>query len=104
MTGKPEDVGRFRTPSLRDVTKTEPLMHNGLFKLTGVLNMYNAGMPTLKRQAYQQNDPLFPTKSPHLKPLGLSRQELADLAAFLGTLEEPYRRIRPPPLAVPAGP
>ena len=104
VTGKPEDVGRFRTPSLRDVTKTEPLMHNGLFKLTGVLNMYNAGMPTLKRQAYQQNDPLFPTKSPHLKPLGLSRQELADLAAFLGTLEEPYRRIRPPPLAVPAGP
>ena len=104
VTGKPEDVGRFRTPSLRDVTKTEPLMHNGLFKLSGVLNMYNAGMPTLKRQAYQQFDPLFPTKSPLLKPLGLSRQELADLAAFLGTLEEPYRRIRPPPLAVPGGP
>ena len=103
VTGRPEDVGRFRTPSLRDVTKTEPLMHNGLFKLSGVLNMYNAGMPTLKRQAYQQNDPLFPTKSPHLKPLGLSRQELADLAAFLGTLEEPYRRIRPPPLAASAG-
>ena len=104
VTGKPEDVGRFRTPSLRDVTKTEPLMHNGLFKLSGVLNMYNAGMPTLKRQAYQQNDPLFPTKSPHLKPLGLSRQELADLAAFLTTLEEPYRRIRPPALALPDGP
>jgi len=104
VTGKPEDVGRFRTPSLRDVTKTEPLMHNGLFKLSGVLNMYNAGMPTLKRQAYQQNDPLFPTKSPHLKPLGLSRQELADLAAFLGTLEEPYRRIRPPASAMPDGP
>ena len=103
VTGKREDVGRFRTPSLRDVTKTEPLMHNGLFKLSGVLNMYNAGMPTLKRQAYQQNDPLFPTKSPHLKPLGLSRQELADLAAFLGTLEEPYRRIRPPPLTASAG-
>jgi len=104
VTGKPGDVGRFRTPSLRDVTKTEPLMHNGLFKLSGVLNMYNAGMPTLKRQAYQENDPLFPTKSPHLKPLGLTREERADLAAFLGTLEEPYRRIRPPPLAVPAGP
>ena len=104
VTGKPDDVGRFRTPSLRDVTKTEPLMHNGLFKLSGVLNMYNAGMPTLKRQAYQQSDPLFPTKSPHLKPLGLSRQELADLAAFLATLEEPYRRIRPPALAVPAVP
>jgi cytochrome c peroxidase len=96
VTGKAEDVGRFRTPSLRDVTNTEPLMHNGLFRLSGVLNMYNAGMPTPKRRAYQENDPLFPRKSPHLQPLNLTQQELADLAAFLATLAEPYRRIRPP--------
>jgi cytochrome c peroxidase len=71
-------------------------MHTGMFELTGVLNMYNAGMVTLKRQPYQQEDPLFPVKSPHLKPLGLNRQDLADLAAFLGTLEEPRHRVLPP--------
>jgi len=98
VTHEAADVGRFRTPSLRDVTRTAPLMHNGLFELSGVLNMYNAGMPTLKRQDYQRNDPLFPVKSPHLKPLGLNRQDLADLAAFLSALEEPRHRMRPPTL------
>ncbi|PQO45563.1 cytochrome-c peroxidase [Blastopirellula marina] len=98
ITGEVEDVGRFRTPTLRDVTATGPLMHNGLFELAGVLNMYNAGMPTLKRKEFQAADKLFPTKSPHLKPLGLNRQDLQDLAAFLGTLEEPKLRVRPPEL------
>jgi len=102
VTQEAVDVGRFRTPTLRDVTRTTPLMHNGLFELSGVLNMYNAGMVTLKRQDYQRNDPLFPVKSSHLRPLGLNRQDLADLAAFLGTLEEPRQRVRPPPL--PAAP
>jgi cytochrome c peroxidase len=92
------DVGRFRTPSLRDVTQTGPLMHNGLFELDGVLNMYNAGMVTLKRQAYQRDDPLFPVKSPHLRPLRLTDEELTALAAFLGTLAEPRRRFAVPPL------
>jgi cytochrome c peroxidase len=96
-THEAADVGRFRTPSLRDVTRTAPLMHNGLFELSGVLAMYNAGMVTLKRQAHQQADLLFPDKSPLLKPLGLNRQDLDDLQAFLGTLEEPRRRVRPPP-------
>lgn len=98
VTGDPQDVGRFRTPTLRDVTATGPLMHNGLFQLPGVLNMYNAGMPTLKRKEHQQDDDLFPTKSPHLKPLGLNKQDLEDLAAFLATLEEPKLRVRPPEL------
>ncbi|PQO36774.1 cytochrome-c peroxidase [Blastopirellula marina] len=98
ITGEANDVGRFRTPVLRDVTSTEPLMHNGLFHLQGVLNMYNAGMPTLKRKEHQQDDARFPTKSPHLKPLGLNRQDLEDLAAFLSSLEEPKLRVRPPEL------
>jgi cytochrome c peroxidase len=98
ITKVASDMGRFRTPSLRDVTGTAPLMHTGMFELAGVLNMYNAGMVTLKRQGFHKNDPLFPVKSPHLKPLGLNRQDLADLAAFLGALEEPKRRERPPTL------
>lgn len=91
-------VGKFRTPSLRDVTQTEPLMHNGLFELPGVLRMYNAGMPTLRRKAGQEDDPLFPTKSSLLQPLGLNDQDLVDLAAFLKALEEPKTRMWAPSL------
>ncbi len=98
ITRDPADKGRFRTPTLRDVTQTSPLMHTGMFELRGVLAMYNAGMVTLKRQPFERFDEEFPTKSPHLKPLGLNRQDLADLAAFLETLEEPARGMRPPTL------
>jgi cytochrome c peroxidase len=89
VTHDAADKGRFRTPSLRDVTNTAPYMHTGMFQLRGVLNMYNAGMATLKRQPFERDDPTFPVKSPLLKPLGLNRQDLADLEAFLGTLAEP---------------
>ena len=95
LTKKPEDVGRFKTPTLRNVGRTAPYMHNGLFEMPGVLNLYNAGMPTLRRRAGQENDPLFPMKSPLLKPLGLNRQDLEDLTAFLESLNEPKLRIRP---------
>lgn len=101
ITGKAEDVGRFRTPSLRNLGNTAPYMHNGLFELDGVLNMYNAGMATLKRKPEQENDPLFPTKSPHLKSLGLNRQDLADLKEFLLSLTEPKLRVRPPAMSTP---
>ncbi len=92
------DVGSFRTPSLRDLTATRPLMHNGLFELPGVLNMYNAGMPTLRPKPDQLDDPLFPKKSLLLKPLGLNRQDLGDLQAFLETLDEPRQRVWSPDL------
>ncbi len=74
-------------------------MHNGLFPtVRGVLNLYNAGMPTLTRKKHQLDDPLFPTKSRHLRPLGLNQQDLADLEAFLEAASEPYLRFRPPVL------
>lgn len=48
ITKKAEDVGAFLTPTLRNVDRTAPYMHNGVFELNGVLNLYNAGMPTLR--------------------------------------------------------
>ena len=96
VTGDPADTGKFRTPTLRDVTATAPYMHNGLFELDVALTLYNAGMPTAARKQGQEDDPAFPVKSPLLKPLGLNRQDLADLTAFLASLEEPKRRVRPP--------
>lgn len=94
ITERAEDVGRFRTPSLRNVMRTAPYMHNGLFDLPGVLNMYSAGMPSLKPEPEHVGDPLFPSKSPHLVELDLSAEEKADLTAFLDSLTERRRRVR----------
>ena len=96
VTHLPADVGRFKTPSLRNVAHTGPYMHNGLFELDGVLAMYNAGMPNLRPTPKQKNDPLFPQKSALLKPLGLNRQDVADLKAFLESLTEKKFTVRPP--------
>lgn len=96
ITNDPADTGKFRTPSIRDATATEPLMHNGLFELQVALSLYNVGMPTPVRKESQADDPRFPQKSPLLKPLGLNKQDLADLTAFLTSLEETKRRVRPP--------
>lgn len=98
ITKKPEDVGAFRTPTLRNIAATEPYMHLGLFQLRQVLNLYNAGMPTLRPKPEQENDPLFPIKSKHLRPLGLNGQDLLDLEAFMLSLTDRPRRIYPPEL------
>ena len=73
-------------------------MHNGLFELDGVIGMYSAGMPRIVAKENQLGDPLFPVKSPLLVPLDLTREEKADLKAFLLSLTERKRRIRAPQL------
>ncbi len=70
-----EDMGKFITPSLREVKYTAPYMHNGMIKtLAGVVDFYNRGGGKDSR------------KSKMLKPLGLSSQEKKDLVAFLDAL------------------
>ena len=86
VTGDPADIGKFRTPSLRQVGRTGPWMHNGLFQLGGVLNMYNAGMPRPRPRPEQADDPHFPKTSALLVPLNLKADELEALEAFLQTL------------------
>lgn len=98
VTGDAADVGRFKTPSLRNVTRTAPYMHNGLFDLDGVVNMYSKGMATLRPTAAQAADPLFPKKSPLLQNLDLTQDEKRQLLAFLAALEERPRRVRAPEL------
>jgi cytochrome c peroxidase len=98
VTRKPEDMGKFRTPSLRNVGNTGPWMHNGLFpSMRGILNLYNAGMPRPKPKDHQMNDSLFPETSPLLKPLDLTVEQRADLEAFLMSLDEPSMRVLTPP-------
>lgn len=87
ITRTSADVGAFRTPSLRGVSRTGPWMHNGGFPfLRGIVNLYSAGGVQLRRRPDQAADPLFPTTSPILKRLDLTRQERDDLLAFLETL------------------
>lgn len=87
VTKKAEDVGKFKTPSLRDVIRTRPWMHNGLFdNIEGVMNMYSAGMPQPKRKPEQANDTLFPKTDPLIRKLDLTKEEKQDLIAFLNAI------------------
>jgi len=66
---------------------TNPWFHNGLFDdIDGVLNMYNAGMPSPKRTKEQELDTLFPKKSVILRALNLSKDERDAIVAFLWSI------------------
>ena len=88
VTGRDEDVGKFRTPGLRGVAQSGPWMHNGLFpQMVGLLNMYNAGMSRpVPHNAQQAADPKFPVTSPLLRPLQLTSDEIIALKSFLEVL------------------
>lgn len=94
ISKKNEDVGKFKTPTLREISQTSPYMHNGLFPhIRGVLNMYNAGMPNEKGD---KTNPLFPKKSAMLAKLDLNETELTDLENFLKTLHSFQYKMRAP--------
>jgi cytochrome c peroxidase len=97
ITKEAADVGKFRTPSLRDVMRTRPWMHNGLFdNMDGIMNMYSAGMPQPKPKPEQVNDPLFPKTDPLIQKLELTPEEKKALIAFLEAITEiPYKMDRP---------
>lgn len=99
VTRDPKDVGKFRTPSLRDVMNTDPWMHNGLFtNMMGVLNIYNSGMHMLDDEAKDINDPLYPKTDELLQPLALSEEEKHDLMAFLYAITATQYNMRRPEL------
>ncbi|MEN3160228.1 cytochrome c peroxidase [Alkalimonas sp. NCh-2] len=87
ISGKPEDVGKFRTPSLRYLSERNHFMHNGLFDdLLGIVRMYAHGGSRPKPRGEQVNDPLFPKTTDLLQPFDLSKEEEQALLAFLRTL------------------
>ncbi|WP_426437283.1 cytochrome-c peroxidase [Bradyrhizobium genosp. P] len=87
-TAKDNDIGRgrlfptsaklryaFKTPTLRDVARRGPYMHDGsVATLEDVIELYNTG--GIDR----------PSRSPQIKPLSLTASEKKDLIAFLQTL------------------
>ncbi len=75
VTRKEADRGKFKTPTLRGVALTAPYMHDGSLKtLEEVVQFYNKG-----GGANANLDPL-------IVPLGLSKEEVRDLVAFLRAL------------------
>ena len=99
VTGDPRDLGRFRTPSLRDIRYTGPYFHHGnISELREILNMYNVGMPQIIPRSVRDTATRLPVHDPLLQPLGLTEPELDDLEAFLGSISVRPRPINPPDL------
>ncbi|MCE1241809.1 cytochrome c peroxidase [Oryzomicrobium sp.] len=87
VTRNKADLGAFRTPSLRNVARAGPWMHNGIFPdLKGLLRMYNAGMGNLTPKETATADPYRPRKSPLIRARQLDEAEIDALHAFLEAL------------------
>src|SRR5262249_15231191 len=88
LTGRTEDLRAFKTPTLRELVRTAPYMHDGsLATLEEVVRHYAAGGA--------RSDPSL---DPVLQPIVLSPAETADLLAFLRSLSDsrgaPFQRPR----------
>jgi cytochrome c peroxidase len=89
FTAKPEDRGRFRAPSLRNVEVTAPYMHDGsIGTLEEVLDFYAAGGRLISTGPNAGDGRLHPNKSDLISLINLNVQERADLVAFLKTLTD----------------
>ncbi len=82
VSGDPNDKGRFRTPSLRNVVYTAPYMHDGRFEtLEEVIDFYSEGLqdsPTI--------DPLM--KNVEQGGVRLTEEEKFHLISFIKTLTD----------------
>jgi cytochrome c peroxidase len=89
ITHDPQDVGRFRAPSLRNVAITAPYMHDGsVLTLEEVVEHYNAGGRTITSGPYAGVGAENPNKSEFIKPLYLTAREKGDLIEFLRSLTD----------------
>jgi cytochrome c peroxidase len=87
VTKKQNDMGAFLTPTLRNVAKTPPYLHDGSVKtLPQVVELYDRGG--------NRN----PHLDPKMKPLRLSAREKADLVAFMQSLTGKPIPMSAPPL------
>jgi len=80
VTFNPADIGKFKTPTLRNILFTAPYMHDGRFKtIRECIDHYNTGV-----QDHPNASPLV-TQRPKGR---MSEQDIDDLIAFLGTLTD----------------
>jgi cytochrome c peroxidase len=86
ITGLPQDEGLFKVPSLRNIERTAPYMHDGRFTtLEQVVEFYNSGVVN-----HPNLSPPLRTPPPGNGPrrLNLTTQQKAALVAFLKTLTD----------------
>ncbi|MCL4848462.1 MAG: cytochrome-c peroxidase [Acidobacteria bacterium] len=85
VTGEDVDRGAFKTPSLRDVSKRAPYMHDGsVATLREVVELYNrGGVPN-------------PHLSGKIFPLGLTDADIEALVAFMRALDSGLPPEAPP--------
>jgi cytochrome c peroxidase len=80
-TKRPQDLGRFRVPTLRNIALTAPYMHDGRFAtLEEVIDHYVAG---------GKHPDAIGTIDSQIRPLDLSASEKSDLVEFLKNLTDP---------------
>lgn len=80
LTRAPHALGQFKTPTLRNVARTAPYMHDGqLASLRDVLAHYSR---------LENAPPAGPHQETILQPLSLTPEETDDLLAFLDALTD----------------
>jgi cytochrome c peroxidase len=88
-TSRPEDMGRFRAPSLRNVELTAPYMHDGSIPtLEAVIDHYAAGGRRIAEGPNAGDGAASPLKSDLVRGFTLTAQEREDLLAFLRSLTD----------------
>ena len=89
ITHDPEDMGKFKAPTLRNIAVTAPYMHDGsIADLERVLDHYTSGGRTISSGPHKGIGANNPHKSSFVKRFELSMQGRADLIAFLNALTD----------------
>lgn len=89
LTGKPEDMGRFKAPSLRNIAVTAPYFHDGsAATLDDVLDHYERGGRAIVSGPYAGDGAQNPYKSELVQGFLLSESEREDLKAFFESLTD----------------
>jgi len=84
ISEKIQDLGGFKTSTLRNIDKTAPYMHDGsLETLEDVVKFYNNG------GRLEETDPISPFLDGGIRPLNLSEEQKLDLVEFLKALTSP---------------
>ncbi len=85
VTEKPEDEGKFRTPTLRNIAVTAPYMHDGtIFTLQEVIRKHYAVGSRSALSTHGQS----PLRDELIAGFDISDNEVNDLVAFLKTLTD----------------
>lgn len=86
---RPEDMGRFKAPSLRNVAVTAPYMHDGSIEtLEAVIEHYARGGRRIDAGPHAGDGAASPLKSEFVRGFVASAGEKADLIAFLESLTD----------------